>query len=68
MLNQANWVAILPFTNKMFKAFSMCLYCLLMLSYDYHVLDSMLCLINTSLSYTLMGSCFCLCAGTSQAA
>ena len=68
MLNQENWVVTLPFTNKVFKDFSICVYCLLMLSYAYHVLDSMLCLINRSLSYALMGSCFCLCAGTSQVA
>lgn len=67
MLNQENWFVILPFTNKVFKAFSICLYCFLMLSYAYHVFDSMLFLINTSLSYALMGSCFCLCVGTSQA-
>ena len=67
MLNHANWVVILPSTNKVFKAFSICLYCLLMLSYAYHVSDSMQFLINRSLSYALMGSCFYLRAGTSQA-
>ena len=54
-LNQANWVVTLPFTNKVFKDFSICLYCLLMLSYVYYVLDSILCLINRSLSYALIG-------------
>ena len=68
MPNQANWVVTLPFTNKVFKAFSICLCYSLMLSYVYHVLDSMLCLINRSLSYALMGSCFFLCAGTFQSA
>ena len=67
MLNQVNWVVTLHFTNKVFKAFSICLYCLLMLSYASHVSDSMLLLINRSLSYALMGSCFCLCARSSQA-
>ena len=57
MLNQAKWVVTLPFTNKVFKAFSICLCCPLMLSYVYHVLDSMLCLINRSLSYALIGFC-----------
>ena len=57
MLNRENWVATLPFTNKVFKAFSICLCYSFMLSYVYHVLDSMLCLINRSLSYALIGCC-----------
>ena len=56
MLNQANWVVTLPFTNKVFKAFSICLYCPLMLPYVYYELDSILCLINRSLS-ALIGFC-----------
>ncbi len=57
MLNQENWVVTLPFTNKVFKSFSICLCYSFMLSYVYHVLDSMLCLINRSLSYALIGFC-----------
>ena len=57
MLNQINWVVILPFTNKVFKYFSICLCYSFMLSYVYHVLDSMLCLINRSLSYALISCC-----------
>ena len=57
MLNQANWVVTLPFTNKVFKDFSICLCYSLMPSYVYYVLDSILCLINRSLSYTLIGFC-----------
>jgi len=57
MLNQANWVVTIPFTNKVFKSFSIFLYCPLMLSYVYYVLDSMLCLINRSLSYALISFC-----------
>ena len=57
MLNQANWVVTLPFTNKVFKAFSICLSCPLMLSYVYYELDSILFLINRSLSYALISFC-----------
>ncbi len=57
MLNRENWVVTLPFTNKVFKYFSICLYCSLMLSYVYYELDSILCLINRSLSYALIGFC-----------
>ena len=57
MLNQENWVVTLPFTNKVFKAFSICLYCPLMLSYVYYELDSILYLINRPLSYALIGFC-----------
>jgi len=56
-LNQANQVVTLPFTNKVFKSFSICLYCLLMLSYVYYALDSILFLINRSLSYALISFC-----------
>lgn len=56
-MNQENWVVTLPFTNKVFKAFSICLYYSFMLSYVYHVLDSMLCLTNRSLSYALISFC-----------
>ena len=42
MLNQANWVVTLPFTNKVFKSFSIWLRYSLMLSYVYYVLDSIL--------------------------
>lgn len=57
ILNQENWVVTLPFTNKVFKVVSICLYCPLMLSYVYYELDSILCLINRSLSYDLIGFC-----------
>ena len=57
MLNQANWVVTLPFTIKVFKAFSIFLCYSFMLSYVYYVLDFMLCLINRSLSYALIGFC-----------
>ena len=57
MLNRANWVVTLPFTNKVFKYFSICLCYSLMLSYVYYVLDSMLCLINRSLSNALIIFC-----------
>ena len=45
------------FTNKVFKDFSICFYCSLVISYVYYALDSILCLINRSLSYALIGFC-----------
>ena len=57
MLNQEKWVVTLPFTNKVFKAFPICLWYSLMLSYVYYVLDSIRCLINRSLSYALIDLC-----------
>lgn len=55
MSNQENSVLTLPFTNKVVKYFSIYFCYYLILSYVYHVLYSILCLINRSLSYSLIG-------------